>query len=331
MMKPNQHSFLILLILILPLVPAQVIGESEYKVLVVMSYEGPKSNPWSREIKEGIDNILQGSAKVDYFYMNTKRDYAGGKLKAREAFELFSNDNYDGVITADDNAQTLFAVPYLKGTTTPVVFCGVNADPAIYEYPATNISGIVERGHFRESIALVKQLAPEIKRIGFIVRESPSGRALKAQVHQESKTYLAEIVSFELVTSLSDIKARSSLNNCDAYLIDSVEGILDGNGKPAQTQKVISFLRTIFKKPVIGANTSHVEQGALCAVVKTGQEQGEGAARKLLQAFEGKSISDIPITRNYQGKRIINVTVMEELEIKPKPITLLGAKLIKTR
>ena len=66
-------------------------------------------------------------------------------------------------------------------------------------------------------------------------------------------------------------------------------------------------------------------------MVKTGQEQGQTAAKMLLKAMQGTPLSEIPITRNYKGKRVINVTVMEALGIKPKPIVLLGAELVRTQ
>ncbi|MCK5705804.1 MAG: hypothetical protein KAI29_31860, partial [Cyclobacteriaceae bacterium] len=81
----------------------------------------------------------------------------------------------------------------------------------------------------------------------------------------------------------------------------------------------------------IGGNRFHVEFGALCAVVKTGQEQGIVASEMLLKAIQGAAVSEIPITRNYEGKRVINVTVMEKLGITPRPIILLGTQLVKTK
>ena len=41
-------------------------------------------------------------------------------------------------------------------------------------------------------------------------------------------------------------------------------------------------------------------------------------------------MSDIPIERNKKGKRIINVTVLRQFGLKPKPIALQGAELIET-
>jgi ABC-type uncharacterized transport system substrate-binding protein len=96
-------------------------------------------------------------------------------------------------------------------------------------------------------------------------------------------------------------------------------------------KQVFEIFRSVYKKPIIGANSYHVEQGALCAVVKTGQEQGETAANQLLKAMRGTPVTEIEVTRNFLGRRIINVDTLEALGITPRPIVLRGATLVKTQ
>lgn len=304
---------------------------AEFKVLAVMSYE--RQNPWCEEIREGIDSALGDSCETTYFYMDTKVNLKDGEKKAEEAFALFRKLRPDGVITADDNAQWMFVLPYLKDKAdTPVMFCGVNAEPEKYGYPASNVSGILERGHIRESIAFAKQLFPSIGSIGFITKDSPSGKALLKQVEKEADTYLAKSAVFRLVKTMKELTeaGKELREQCDAVFADSMEGLPDEKGTPLDNKHILSVLSKVYGKPIIGANQYHVEQGALCAVVKTGQEQGKTAAEMLLKAMRGSPVSEIPVTRNYKGRRVINVTTMDEFGIKPKPIVLLGAKLVRT-
>ena len=312
------------------LYPATVLA-ARFNVFVVMSYE--QDNPWCQEIKKGIDSVLSGNSEITYFYMDTKINREGGEHKAREAYALYLKTRPDGVITADDNAQQMFVLPYLKNKVeTPVMFSGVNAEAEKYGYPASNVSGILERGHIRESIAFAKQLVPSINTIGFVASNSPSGRALQKQVDEESDTYSAKLTSFNLVNTTNELASLGrKLNNLsDAIYTDSLVGLKDDKGIPHSHKDVLNLLATSYDKPVIGANQYHVEQGALCAVIKTGQEQGETAAEMLLKAMQGTPVSEIPITRNYKGKRVINVTTMKSLGITPRPIVLLGAELLKT-
>lgn len=301
-----------------------------FKVLVVMSYE--ENNPWCKEIKAGIDSILSSTSDITYFYMDTKVDFDGGPKKAKEAYALFQQIEPDGLITADDNAQKLFVLPYIKGRfETPVMFCGVNAEAKQYGFPTPSVSGILERGHIRESIALAKQLDSSIRSIAFLAKESPSGRALLQQVESESETYLAKN-TFHLIKSVNDLQAIDEVLNekSDAIYIDSLEGTKDLVGNPLSNRAMVKLLIDKYHKPIIGANQYHVEQGALCAVVKTGQEQGRTAAEMLQKAMQGTPVEDIPVAQNFRGKRVINVSAMEALNLHVRPIVLLGATLVKS-
>jgi len=321
------------LVMVISIQTVSLAESGKKKVLVVMSYEEPSVNPWCKEIKEGIDSVLASTCEITYFYMDTKKNLDGGPQKAKEAYSLFKKLQPDGVIAADDNAQSMFVVPYLKDKIkTPVMFCGVNAEAEKYGYPASNVSGTLERGHIRESVAFVKQLCPSMKTIAFIAKYSPSGKALLRQVEKESGTYLLKVTTFKLVRTVKELVtvAEELKEQCDVIYMDSTTGIIDEKGNPLDNKEITRILEKAFSKPIIGGNKYHVEQGALCAVVKTGEEQGRTAAEMLLKTMQGAPVSEIPITRNYRGKRVINVTVTGRFHIKPKPIVLLGAKLVRT-
>ncbi len=303
-----------------------------YKVLVVMSYE--QDNPWVQEIEAGIEDALGDTSQMSYVYMDTKIDLAGGPKKAALAFEKFKAIKPDGVITADDNAQSMFVLPYLMGKTdVPIMFCGVNATPDKYGYPAPNVSGILERGHVRETIAYLQQLNPEIKSISFVTHDSPSGRALKRQVEAESKNYTATIKGFYLIKTGDELRAlgKKLRAETDAIFIDSIEGIEDSTGRGKTNKEAFGILMDAFQGPIVGANRYHVDQGALAAVVKTGEEQGRTAAEMLLSAMQGSPVADLPITQNYRGRRVINVATMRKLQMRPRPIDLRGAALVNTQ
>ncbi|MCW8885225.1 MAG: hypothetical protein OQK12_08205 [Motiliproteus sp.] len=325
-----KHSLCYLPYLCLALLLATPSWASErFKVVVVMSYE--ENNPWCQEIKQGIDSVLADTSDIEYIYMDTKVNFAGGQAKADQAFERIKQTQPDGIITADDNVQKMLVVPYLKNQTqTPVMFCGVNANPSAYGYPADNVSGILERGHIRESIAFLKQLKESIAKVCFLAKDSPSGLALKRQVKAEESSYLAKNNGFYLTQSTDQIKQQADTLNakCDAIYIDSLEGIMDSAGNPLNHLQVFAALEAAYKGPIIGANKYHVDQGALSAVVKTGQEQGEEAAKLLLKAMQGAPVSELPITRNFRGRRIINITTMERQNINPRPIVLRSASLV---
>ena len=332
MSRIKRHSYLMVVIAVAYLffnIPK--IEAASYKILVVMSYE--EDNPWCREIKAGIDSVFVGKGDLKYFYMDTKKNLEGGVRKAEEAYDLYKRFQPDGVIAADDNAQRLFVLPYLKDKVkTPVMFCAVNANPKEYGYPASNVSGILERNFVRESIAFAKQLVPSIKTVGFLAKDSPSGRAIRKQVGTEADTYLTKFAGFKLVQTIEEtlMVLEEFQKTSDALFITATNGILDADGKPLDNQAVTRIVSETYKKPLIGANDFHVQYGVLCAVAKSGNAQGKIAAELLLKAMNGTPIKQIPVTRNKYGKRMLNVTTMKDLGIKPRRRALIGTELVKT-
>jgi ABC-type uncharacterized transport system substrate-binding protein len=304
---------------------------ADYKVLVVMSYE--TDYPWCVDIREGIERVLGDAADIRYLYMDTKTDLDGGPDKAKEAYGLFESLKPDGVIAVDDNAQSMFVVPFLKNKVdVPVMFCGVNADPAAYGYPADNVSGILERYHIKESIALAQQLSPSVRKVGFILKDSPAGKAIIQQIEKDRDAFTAEVAGITEPKTLAEALARVDdfKSECDALYMTVWQGIPGTDGNAMTDKQVMPLIVERFDNPTIGAVAFQVRAGALCAVVQTGGEQGETAAEMLLQAMSGTPVSQIPITRNMNGKRMINVMEMRRLGIKPNPSVIRGTELVRT-
>ena len=305
-------------------------AESRLKVLVVMSYE--QDYPWVEAVQKGIQHTLAPSCDVQYLYLDTKKNIAGGTEKAKEAYNLFLQWQPDGVIAVDDNAQSMFVLPYLNDKVkTPVMFCGVNAEPELYGYPSTNVSGILERLHIRESIAFAQQLS-QINSICFILKKSPVATLISNQINKEKESYMVVPLGIkqpktfpEAITMVEEMR-----QNCDLLFIETLEGIPDANGNPMTSKDVIPAIVKTFAKPTIGTDVHSVKYGVLCSVIKSGEEQGETAASMLVKAMNGAAVQQIPITSNFRGKRLLNVTTMKALEIKIPPMILRGTQLVKT-
>jgi ABC-type uncharacterized transport system substrate-binding protein len=303
---------------------------AEFKVLVVMSYEA--NNPWVKEIREGIDSVLAASSEITYFHMDTKVAPAGGPKKEEEAHALYQTLQPDGVIAADDDAQAMFVVPFLKDKVkTPVMFNGVNNSAVKYGFPAANVSGILERAHVRESLAFARQLIPAIRTACFLTNDVPAGRALRNQVEEEKETYPTKVGVFHQVKSTREMEAlvKGSRSACDTILIDSLEGIVDDAARPLNNKEVLDALGKLYGGPILGGNRYQVEQGAWLAVVKTGQEQGATSAEMLLKAMRGTPVAKIPVVSNSQGQRVINVTAIEAHKVVLQPTILRGATLVR--
>lgn len=310
---------------------SQTAQAEPFRVLVVMSYED--THPFEREIRKAIDSALSGTCEIRYFYMDTKKNLEGGEQKAKEAYALYQEFQPHGVITADDNAQSMFVVPYLKDKVeTPVMFCGVNAEPEKYGFPAANVSGILERHHLAESIAFARRLVPSIASIGYIMKDNPSGRENLRQIQSQSDSFGIKSLDAKLVKTLAEALAAAEKfrEQCDLLFVANLPGIKDENGNALTDREAVPAVVKAFGKPTIGLTSANVKCGVLCAVVQTGKEQGEIGAEMLLKAMGGTPISEIPITRNKHGKPMLNVNTMKELGIRPSSKVLHTAELVVT-
>jgi ABC-type uncharacterized transport system substrate-binding protein len=318
-----------LTVLVCLLLPSAAYAGS-FKVFAVMSYD--RAYEWSAGEKAGIDEVLGDTCKVEYFYLDTRKSPEKGEHKAEEAFERYRDLRPHGVIAADDNAQSLFVVPYLKDKVeTPVMFCGVNADPEKYGYPSENVSGILERLHIAGTIAFARQLMPSIRTFAFISRDTPTTRLARRQLRSERGTYEAQAVAFRAPGTLEEAlrDARQLAGVCDALFYESMEGIPDSQNRRLTDPEVLPMVVDAFGKPVLANESYHVRHGALCGVVKSGREQGAAAAKMLLEAMRGTPVADIPMTRNRRGVKMVNAAQMKEFGIRPEPGVLEGVEVVR--
>jgi ABC-type uncharacterized transport system substrate-binding protein len=311
--------------------PVPAADKAIYKVLVVMSYA--PDYQFVQETQEGIASVLSGTCRIEYVYLDTRNNYAGGPQKARAAYELYQKSRPDGVIAADDHAQSMFVVPYLKDKVkTPVMFCGVNSASDKYGYPASNVSGVLERHHVSQTLALAKQLIPSVKTFAVMGSDSLSARSAVEHFQKEEHTFPMKFVAARFPKTLveAETMARELRTLCDVLYMPTIRGVKDDAGNALIEKDVVAAVARAYAKPIISGNNYSIRYGMLCGVVKTGQEQGVVAAEMLLKAMQGTPVSEIPITRNRRGKSIINVTVMKAFGIKPKPIILRGTELVRT-
>ena len=301
------------------------------KVLVVFSYH--PEYVWQQEVKEGIDRILGKTCEMKYFSLDMKINHQNGPQKAKEAFKLYQKFKPDGVITVDDAAQDTFVVPYLKDKIkTPVVFCGVNRDAEDYGFPASNVTGVLERFHTRETISLLQQLVPNAKTIGFIMRgNDESTVGIFRQVKEEASGYSLKAIGFWAPVTYEEAleTTRQLKGKADVLWVDHMEGLKDKNGRPYSNKELIKEMAALWGNSPTACGQEHtVRYDCLCTVVESGIEQGMTAAKMLMKAMNGTPVSEIPITRNYTGFKVINASVMKKLGLNPRPVILQGAKLV---
>lgn len=286
------------------------------KVLVIYSYH--PEYPWVQEEKRGIEEAFEGnSLVVRSFYLDTKRNTSREwkEKVAGEAVAKIGEFKPDLVIVCDDNACMLVAEKY-RGKGLPFVFCGVNADPRDYRFPAENITGVVEREHVKESVALLKELVPGVKRIAFVMDDNPTSRRVVDRLR--STRLPVEAVEIFQTNDFSDWKAKVKKlgKKVDAIGLFTYETIKkSGGGKRVPPERVLRWTLRNSGLPEFAMLDFTVNGGALCGVVVSGVEQGRAAGGIALDILKGKKPDSIPVASLEKGIRMINAKRADTLGI----------------
>lgn len=291
------------------------------KVLIVHSYH--ESFDWVQQVNNALRSVLE-PAGVDqrFFYMDTKRkpDDAQKKAAGRHARRVLAEYQPGVVIAVDDNAQAYFAKDFVNNIGVQVVFCGVNADPQKYGYPADNVTGILERSYPIQTLKVLKVLLPGIHKVTVVCDISATSELVLLRIRKLARNLSPDmqIVGYEQPATFSQwqqvIYDLDQDRQVDALLIPLYHTIRrDGALTSIASAEVMRWTITHTRKPVVGLWPQNVTDGSLLAVTVDPHEHGRVAAQMTLQILNGKRAGDIPIVVNKEGYVMVNLKNKEHL------------------
>jgi ABC-type uncharacterized transport system substrate-binding protein len=306
--------------------PTLVYGDSvkPKRVFIVQSY-----NPeyiWCQNINNGIVEGLQGlNVQFETHYLDAKRVPDPNRLAetGKDIRRKIAGFDPDVVIAVDDAVQTHVIVPFLRDKTKPqVVFCGLNAPPAKYGYPASNVSGIRERWHYREAFALLKKLMPTVKSVAFFVDASESGGYVVDDLKEDLAAhgpYALDVVTAETVRTFQHWQQMvlKYQTKADSLAMGLYQTLIDEKtGRVVSPDEVMAWTNSVNKLPTIGFSDIAMEHGLMCGVLEAGHEQGylAGAmARDVLN--KGIRAGELPMRINDKGVILVNLKTAERLHV----------------
>lgn len=301
------------------------------KVLVVSSFH--ESFFVALETNEGIEEVLGTACVLTYVYLDALTDPTGIETKSQEAFLQYQTVQPDGVIAIGEPAQAFFVVPYLRDKVeTPVMFGSVFF-PEVYEYPASNVSGIKMHWLVEDAIVFTQQLVPEITTIGLLFADEATAHAVIEQISREQDAYPVAVLDPVVVKTAEEAVEQATVlkDQCDALYIGPLSTLLRTAGEALSSEKLLlSAIKKAFGKATLTNIEYFVKAGLLCGVKNFAQEQGQVAAEMLQKAISGTPMTELPITQNQFGQRILNKTVLKELGITPSRRVLTGAEIVET-
>jgi len=291
-------------------------------VFVVHSYNPEYS--WSQAISKGIRDSLDSKTTVETFYLDAKRDHDPESLRQKALAVLRRIDAAKPrlIIAADDTVQSYLVQPHLKDRPCPqVIFCGINAPPKTYGYPARNVSGVQERWHLRQGFELLKLIVPKAKRIVFLTDDSDSSIFILDELKADQRLHgpFAMRVSVEQVGTFQQWqdKVRASQSRADALAFGIYHSLRDERtGAPVSPETVSAWTAKANKRPTLGFVDYALEHGQLCGVLESGREQGALAGSMARQVLgRGVTAGSLPVRVNQKGVVVVNLKTAERMGI----------------
>lgn len=282
----------------------------ERKVLIVHSYH--PEYPWVQNISLGIGKGLETAAsEVQTFYMDTKRknDEESKLAAGQKAAQLVAEWKPMVIIACDDDAQRYFASKYVGKAEPQVVFCAVNGDAAAYGYPASNVTGVLERPYFLETLKFLDILCPDFKSIALISEESITSDLAFRFMQADGSTFAiaSKIKCSDFAQWQRAVQdAQGSAGAIGVYTYHSLK-------KPGTTEhmdpaEVMKWTTENSKLPVVGFLDFAIADGALCGMVESGEEQGLRAGQMARQLLNGRKASEFPIIETgLHGRKLLNM------------------------
>lgn len=307
--------------------------ETKPKILHIMSYHSPWR--WTDGQLEGFKEGLGIAAEYKVFQMDTKKNSSPAAKEAvgREARALIDSWQPTLVYTTDDDAQAYVAKHYV-GAATPFVFSGVNADPKTYGYAGSrNVTGVLEEEHFVQSVRLLKEIVPGIRRIAAVFDNAAMWDPVRARMRANiAQVPNVEIVSWDVIETFADYKRKIAEYpaKADAIALVGVFNFKDETGKNVPYQDVLRWTAENSTLPDLGFWVDRVHFGTLCAVTVSEREQGLAAGR-IARAIlvDGKSPAAIPMQPTLKGIPVISLARAKKLGLKAKSTVLLSANVIR--
>ncbi|MFH1983300.1 MAG: PAS domain S-box protein [Pseudomonadota bacterium] len=324
MVVPKRIFPLIVLLAAAWILAAPIQAEEHRKtVLVLHSYH---KADWTDGLMAGITSVLDTVPSLDLVveYMDTKRITSEPYYRALdEIYRLkYSGIGFDAILTSDDNAYR-FALARQAGffKAAPIVFCGVNRFDPQEIAGHRRVTGVVEKGDFKDTLAFAVKVRPRAAAVHVILDNTHTGQINKDEFLAVMKRdHPQMMVRFLMGISLMDLAERlATLPQEDfAFFISFWQ---EGDGSPVSPE---SLSKAFYGSavPVFGRSEWMINKGLTGGKCVSGFYQGEAAARLVERILQGEDAAAIPVNLDSPNRFMFDYRLLKRFGI---PLSALPA------
>jgi putative ABC transport system substrate-binding protein len=253
--------------------------------------------------RNGFLEVLQENGYIEGENLQVDFQNAQGDMPtAKTIANKFVSDKKDIILaiatpTSQAIAGTTKDIPILITAVTDPVAAGLVKS---MERPGTNVTGTTDMAPVKEQLALLKEIKPEIKRVGILYNTSETNSVVQVEIAEKA----AKELGLELVKSVAN--NSSEVLQAAQALIGRVDGIyVPGDNTVVSALESVIQVANNNKLPLVVSEGDSVRRGALATLgldyYKLGRQTGEMA----IEVLNGRDPAKMPI----QSQRDLNVVV----------------------
>jgi two-component system cell cycle sensor histidine kinase/response regulator CckA len=288
------------------------------QILFLHSYH---KSLWTDKLTEGYYSVLSSLPDTDFHieYMDTKKLMSDQYLAALLSIYTAKYDqvSFDIVITSDDNAFH-FALANQQEVlnNSPIVFCGVNRFGQLMLADNTNVTGVIEKGDFDDTLACAADVFPNARSL-YIVCDSTRTAQINLQgllsSLKKNKHPFSPIVLQNL--SVEELKNRCA-SLPDNSLLFFISFWQDSNGKPVLPDELEDVFRSA-AVPVFGRSEWMLGKGILGGKCVSGFHTGIHAADMAVQILSGAPAASIPVNLKGGNQFLFDYELLQKFKVNP--------------
>jgi putative ABC transport system substrate-binding protein len=257
-----------------------------YKIGITQIVTHPALDSAVAGFKDGLAKA--GFKNVTYDLQNAQGDMATASSIAKK----FADEKLDLILgVATPTTQAVVKAE----KTTPIVFTAVT-DPVgaglvkDAKAPEANVTGVSDMLPAEPTIALIKEVVPDIKKLGVLYNAGESNSEYQTTKTKEAAAAAGIEVVEATASNTAEVKAAA----------DSLVGKVDAIAVSTDNT-VVTALESVIKVanenkiPLFAGDTDSVERGALAAYSFNYKDLGEQAGTMAAAILSGTPVKDIPV------------------------------------
>jgi len=314
----------ILLLAAASLALSTVANAQNVKVSVTAIVEHPALDAVRDGVRDGLGEAgYKEGENLEFTYESAQGNTATAAQIARE----FVGSGPDVIVPiSTPSAQAVAAAT----REIPVVFSAVT-DPVAAglvksnEEPGANVTGVSDLSPIADHVALIKELVPEVKSIGFVYNPGEANSVVLLNLFKEAAEAQGLSVVEAPANKSADVQAaaRSAVGKVQALYVptdNTIVSALESLIGVAEENDI----------PLISGDTDSVERGTLASVGFNYYEVGKETAEVVVRILKGEEPAKIPVTFASGTDLVVNRKAAEGMGVElPQAVIDRASKVIE--